>query len=100
METITLKDLLDLAGGFDDPIFRKTIDENIVVLRLDENQFYAKDFSIQYNKADNFKLKVNDKIFVYEKPQYENSFIYNQFNNNKLVSCIYDIQKKNKNHKP
>ena len=26
----------------------------------------------------------------------ENSFIYNQFNNNKLVSCIYDIEKKNK----
>ena len=76
METITLKDLLDLAGGFDDPIFRKTIDENIVVLRLDENQFYAKDFSVQYNKADNFKLKVNDKIFVYEKPQYKNSFTF------------------------
>ena len=76
METITLKNLLDLAGGFDDPIFRKTIDENIVVLRLDENQFYAKDFTVQYNKADNFKLKVNDKIFVYEKPQYKNSFIY------------------------
>ncbi len=76
METITLKNLLDLAGGFDDPTFRKTIDENIVVLRLDENQFYAKDFTVQYNKADNFKLKVNDKIFVYEKPQYENSFIY------------------------
>jgi protein involved in polysaccharide export with SLBB domain len=75
-ETITLKDLLDLAGGFDDPIFRKTIDENIVVLRLDENQFYAKDFSIQYNKTDNFKLKVNDKIFVYEKPQYKNSFTF------------------------
>ena len=56
METITLKNLLDLAGGFDDPIFRKTIDENIVVLRLDENQFYAKDFTVQYNKADNFKL--------------------------------------------
>ena len=75
-ETITLKDLLDLAGGFDDPIFRKTIDENIVILRLDDNQFYAKDFSIQYSKADNFKLQVNDKVFVYEKSQYKNSFIY------------------------
>lgn len=75
-ETVTLKDLLDLAGGFDDPIFRKTIDENIVVLRLDENQFYAKDFSVQYSKADNFKLQVNDKIFVYEKSLYKNSFIY------------------------
>ena len=72
----TLKDVLNQAGGFDDPVFRKTINEDIVVLRLSDKEFYAKEFNINYKDADNFELKVNDKIFVYESPNYNNSFTY------------------------
>ena len=68
--------MLDLAGGFDDPVFRKTIDENIVVLRQDENQFYGEEFKINYKDADQFNLEPNDKIFVYENINYKNSFTY------------------------
>ena len=73
----TLKDVLDIAGGFDDPIFRKSILENqIVVMRADENQFYGKDFEISYSNAYQFKLLPNDKIFVYEDVNYRNTFSY------------------------
>jgi len=71
-----LKTILDLAGGFDDPYFRKNIDENIVVLRKDETQFYAKEFQVNYKDAENFQVDVDDKIFVYSKINYENSFTY------------------------
>ncbi len=72
----TLKDILDLAGGFDDLTFRKTIDDDIVILRLDEKQFYGQEFTVSYNNADNFSLEVNDKIFVYKNTNYDNSFYY------------------------
>ena len=74
--TTSLKQVLDLAGGFEDPIFRKSINENIVILRQDENQFDAQEFNINYEDADKFNLKVNDKIFVYEDINYRNSFSY------------------------
>ena len=72
----TLKKVLDVAGGFEDPIFRKTINDEIVILRLDENQFYGKEFRVNYSDANSFKVEVNDKIFVYEFPKYNNSFTY------------------------
>ena len=75
-KTNNLKQVLDLAGGFEDPIFRKTINDNIVVLRLDDNQYYGEEFTINYKDADKFELEVNDKIFVYEDINYRNSFSY------------------------
>ena len=73
----TLKSALDIAGGFDDPIFRKTIrEEEITVLRQDENQFYSKEILVDYKNADQFKLEINDKIFVYENINYKNSLTY------------------------
>jgi protein involved in polysaccharide export with SLBB domain len=72
----TLLDILDIAGGFDDPIYRKTIIDPIIVLRKDINQFYSKEISIQYEDAGQFKLEVDDKIFVYENTNYQNSFTY------------------------
>lgn len=72
----TLKDVLDIAGGFEDPIFRKTINNKITILRLDENQFYGKEFYVNYKDAENFLLEVNDQIFVYEVPLYKNEFTY------------------------
>ena len=71
----SLKDILDIAGGFDDPIFRKTIrDDSILVIRKDENQFYALELSVPYESAESFELKIDDKIFVYEDTNYDNSF--------------------------
>ena len=73
----TLKNVLDIAGGFDDPVFRQTINEDeILILRQDKNQFFSKEISISYKNADQFILKQNDKIFVYEDINYRNSFIY------------------------
>jgi len=73
----TLKNILDIAGGFDDPIFRQTIREDeIIILRKDENQFYSKEISVAYKNADQFKLEINDKIFVYEDINYSNNFTY------------------------
>ncbi len=73
----TLKNVLDIAGGFDDPLFRKTIREDkIIVLRRDRNQFYGKEIAVSYKNADQFKLEVNDKIFIYEDINYRNSFTY------------------------
>lgn len=65
-----LKEVLDLAGGFDDPIFSKSIDKNIVVLRLDEKKYYGNQFIVNYNEAEDFSLEINDQIFVYENPNY------------------------------
>ena len=75
--TTSLKQVLDLAGGFEDPNFRKTINEDIVVLRKDDNQYYGEEFNVNYKDADKFNLEVNDKIFVYEDINYMNSFSYN-----------------------
>lgn len=73
----TLKNVLDIAGGFDDPIFRQTIREDeILILRQDSNQFYSLEIKVSYKDADQFNLEVNDKIFVYEDINYENSFTY------------------------
>lgn len=74
--TTSLKQVLDLAGGFEDPNFRKTIDKDIVILRQDHNQYYGLEFKINYKDSDKFNLEVNDKIFVYEDINYRNSFSY------------------------
>ncbi len=74
---MTLKDVLDFAGGFDDPIFRKTIREDeIIILRKDENQFYSQEIKSTYADADKIDLNINDKIFVYESINYRNSPTY------------------------
>ena len=73
----TLKDVLDIAGGFDDPIYRKTIRDNpIIILRQNENQFYHDELSVNYEDSATFELRVNDKILVYENINYRNSLTY------------------------
>ena len=72
MKNLSLKDVLDMAGGFEDSLFRKTIRDEIKILRLDENQFFSKEYSVSYKDSDNFILNVNDRIFVYENPNYFN----------------------------
>tara|TARA_B100000900_G_C20597988_1_gene724225 strand:- start:819 stop:2720 length:1902 start_codon:yes stop_codon:yes gene_type:complete len=73
---MSLKNVLDIAGGFDDPVFRKTIREDIVILRKDENKFYSTEINVNYKDADSFPLKIDDKIFVYEDINYRNSFTF------------------------
>ena len=73
--TLTLKEALDIAGGFNDPLYRKSIRDNeILILRKDENQFYALEFKVSYKESGNFNLVAADKIFVYENINYENIF--------------------------
>ena len=73
--TLTLKEALDMAGGFHDPLYKKSIrDDEIFVLRKDENQFYGLEFEISYDKSDKFELISGDKIFVYEDYRYNNNF--------------------------
>ena len=73
--SLNLKGILDLAGGFNDPSYRKTIkDDEIIILRKDENQFYSLEFEVPYTESDSFDLVVGDKIFVYENSFYENIF--------------------------
>ena len=74
--TTTLKDILDLAGGFDDPFFRKTIFEDITVLRLNESDFYATELKVSYEDSESFQLMVGDKVFVYENANFENALTY------------------------
>jgi protein involved in polysaccharide export with SLBB domain len=72
----TLLDILDIAGGFNDPIYKQTIIDPIVILRKDINQFYSEEISIKYEDAGQFKLKVDDQILVYEDTNYKHSFTY------------------------
>jgi protein involved in polysaccharide export with SLBB domain len=70
----TLKNVLDLAGGFQDPIFKESIIyENITVLRKDNNQIYRLEFSISYEESEDFDLIPGDLILVYENSFYNRS---------------------------
>ena len=72
----SLKDILDYAGGFNDPIFSKSINPNVLVVRLDENEFYPKELKVNYKDSANFIVRANDKIFVYEDVNYNKNFSY------------------------
>ena len=73
----TLKDILDIAGGFDDPLFRLTIRENeITILRQDVNKFYSIEIITSYKESDKLQLIPNDKIFVYENINYRNNYTF------------------------
>ena len=72
----TLKSVLDLAGGFNDNVYRKSIiDDEIIILRKDENQLYSLEFKVSYNESGDFNLFPGDQIFVFENTNYDNSFL-------------------------
>ena len=73
---ISLKELLDVAGGFNDPIFRKSIFDEIKILRLDNSNFYGKEFNVNYKDSAEFILELNDKIFVYQNNNFYTSQTY------------------------
>ena len=72
----TLKDILKLAGGFDDPLYRESLHDDITILRKDKNNFYSNEFVENYSTSDTFILEPGDKIFVYENIKYNNHFVY------------------------
>ncbi len=73
----TLKKVLDLSGGFGDPIYRESIlEDQIIVLRKDSTKYGSKEFSVTYANSDKFVLKPEDKIFVYENINYKNTFYF------------------------
>ena len=70
-DNYSLKSLLDLAGGFQDPRFMKSINlENIVILRKSKNIINNLEFSVNYADADNFIVEPNDTIIVYRDSNY------------------------------
>ncbi|MDC3287634.1 SLBB domain-containing protein [Candidatus Marinimicrobia bacterium] len=73
---MSLKDVLDIAGGFDDPVFRKSIRDDITILRKDQNDFYSQEIIVLYEDAEAFKLSVGDQILVYENIKYNNLYKY------------------------
>jgi len=73
---MTLKDVLKLAGGFDDPLYRQSLFDEIIILRKDKNNYYSTEISENYSTSDTFMLKPGDKIFVYENIKFKNDFVY------------------------
>ena len=72
---LSLQQVLLAAGGFEDPLYRKSIrDDEILILRKDENQFYGLEFKVAFKESEGFDLKPGDKIFVYENVNYQNLF--------------------------
>lgn len=72
----TLKEVLEIAGGFNDPSYIKSIRaDKILVLRKDETQVYSKEFTINYEESDKFKLIPGDKILVYTNQNYLNNLV-------------------------
>ncbi len=70
-EKFSLKSLLELAGGFEDPIFKESIDTSkIVILRKSVDNIYNDEFIIDYNDSNNFILKPNDTVLVYSNVNY------------------------------
>ena len=73
----SLKRLLDLAGGFEDPIFKQSINtSNIVVIRKNQNTTFSDEFIVNYTDANNFIIKPNDLILVYRDSNYLYSKTY------------------------
>lgn len=73
----SLKTVLDLAGGFNDPIYRKSIlDDEIVILRQDKSNFYSNEFKSSYELSSTVELLPGDKIFVYTDINFINDFTF------------------------
>tara|TARA_A100001011_G_scaffold318905_1_gene338793 strand:- start:797 stop:2731 length:1935 start_codon:yes stop_codon:yes gene_type:complete len=67
----TLKEVLDLAGGFDDPTFVKSIEiDKIVVIRKVVDNILPKEFLLNYNDSNEFLLQRGDNILVYSNSLY------------------------------
>ena len=71
----SLKNVLDLAGGFNDPQYAKRLLlDDIVVIRNDEKNFFNKEFKVAYKNSDDFMLKPGDTILVYTNTFFDNNY--------------------------
>ena len=72
--TKTLKEVLDLAGGFSDPQYAPSIrTDEIQILRRDKSKFYSLEYKVSYEDGATFDLLPDDKIFVYEDSKFRNN---------------------------
>lgn len=71
----SLKNVLDLAGGFNDPEYvKRLLLDDIVVIRNDEKNFFNKEFKVAYKNSDDFMLKPGDTILVYTNTFFDNNY--------------------------
>ena len=66
----SLKEILDIAGGFNDPEFYKSIYPNVSILRKDESQDSSLFFEVLYSDSDSFMMSPGDKVIVYKNQNY------------------------------
>ena len=67
----SLKEVLHLAGGFQDEIYIKSINtESILVIRRLDGDLASETFNISYENSDKFFLEIGDVIQVYKKNEY------------------------------
>ena len=77
-DNLSLKTVLDFAGGFNDPVFAESIDkEEIIILRKNTNEFYDLEFQVNYKESESFLVQRGDIILVYEDINYKNSEFIN-----------------------
>ena len=72
---ISLKEALDLAGGFSDFEFSKSIfKDEIKVLRKTEDVFNKEEFILSYDNSSEFILIPGDEVYVYQNTLYNSSY--------------------------
>lgn len=72
-----LKEILKLAGGFEDPYFKQSINtDKIIILRKNKESIYAEELFSNYQESNNFLMNPGDKVLVYENSLYEKNLIY------------------------
>lgn len=70
-----LKDILDFAGGFNNPIFKQSIMvDEIIIQRKDSNNFNSQNFIVAYKDAENFQLIAGDKVTVLANSNFNNQY--------------------------
>lgn len=67
----SLLDILKIAGGFDDPYFRESIDDTIVILRKNSETLMSKEYRVDYSNAHSFNVEPGDLILVYENRNFD-----------------------------
>jgi len=71
----SLKNVLDLAGGFNDPEYaKKLLVDEIVVIRNNEKSLFNDEFIVSYEDSNNFLLQPGDTILVYSNTLYERNY--------------------------
>ena len=70
----SLKEVLDIAGGFNDPEYAENLFSTILIIRKDESKFGNLVFNVEYKDSESFELNPGDKIIVYENQNYDNRY--------------------------